>query len=206
MVSKLDPREIFAIPKVYDSYQKFVGAQQDRLNFLKDTVAPLVKSRVLDVGCGTGVNSEVFPQHVSYVGCDLSEKYINHAKQYYGNRAEFYAAPVGELQKLNLKPFDVVIVMAVLHHLSDDQIMKLCDEVSDLLVPGGLMITADPCYTKDQPRFSNFLTSFDRGQFVRFPQQYSSLLERKFSKVDVKMHPGKLLIFPHAGVIMIASK
>jgi hypothetical protein len=41
---------------------------------------------------------------------------------------------------------------------------------------------------------------------VRFPLQYSSLLERKFSKVDVKMHPGKLLIFPHAGVIMLASK
>jgi hypothetical protein len=84
--------------------------------------------------------------------------------------------------------------------------MKLCDEVSDLLVPGGLMITADPCYTTDQPRYSNFLTSSDRGQFVRFPRQYSSLLERKFSKVDVKMHPGKLLVFPHAGVIMLASK
>jgi 2-polyprenyl-3-methyl-5-hydroxy-6-metoxy-1,4-benzoquinol methylase len=122
VVSKLDPRKIFAIPKVYDSYQKFVGAQQDRLNFLKKTVAPLVKYRVLDVGCGTGVNCEVFPQHVSYVGCDLSEKYINHAKQHYGNRAEFYAAPVGELQKLNLEPFDVVIAMAVLHHLSDEQL------------------------------------------------------------------------------------
>ena len=82
----------------------------------------------------------------------------------------------------------------------------LSDEVSELLAPGGLMVTADPCFTKDQPKFSNFLTSFDRGQFVRFPDQYRNLLERKFSHVDLKMHPGKLLVFPHAGVIMVARK
>ena len=204
-VRKFDPRRILGIPNVYDSYQKMLGAQQGRLDFIRQTIAPRVKSRVLEVGCGTGINCEGFPNGISYVGCDVSEKYISHANEVYGNRAAFYAKSVGNLRDLHLEPFDVVIALAVLHHLNDNDIMNLCDEVQELLAPGGIFITADPCFTKDQPWYSNFATSFDRGQFVRNPTEYTNLLAKKFSKVETQMHNGKLLVIPHAGFIMFAS-
>ena len=202
---RLDPRRLLGIPNVYDSYQKMLGTQQGRLDFIRQTIAPRVKSRVLEVGCGTGINCEGFSDQIAYVGCDVSDKYINHAKETYGNRADFYAKSVGNLRHLHLEPFDVVIALAVLHHLSDDEIMNLCDEVKELLAPGGIFITADPCFTKAQPWYSNFATSFDRGQYVRTPSEYTSLLERKFLNVETQMHNGKLLVIPHAGFIMFAA-
>lgn len=200
-----DPRKILEAPAIYNFFQKMVGAQQGRLKLIQQIIAPIVKARILEVGCGPGINSEGFPKNISYVGCDISQSYINHAKQHYGDHAEFYATPVGKLRELQLEPFDVVIALAVLHHLSDENIINLCDEVADLLTPGGFFVTADPCFSVDQSRFENFIASCDRGQHVRYPEEYSKLLEKRFSKISITIQKGKLLLIPCSGIIMVAS-
>jgi 2-polyprenyl-3-methyl-5-hydroxy-6-metoxy-1,4-benzoquinol methylase len=200
-----DPRKVLEVPAIYNFFQKMVGAQQGRLEFIQQIITPMVKSRILEVGCGTGINSEAFPKNISFVGCDISQSYIDHAKQHYGDHAEFYATPVGKLRELQLEPFDVVIALAVLHHLSDEDIINLGDEVAELLTPGGLFVTADPCFSVDQPSFSNFIASCDRGQHVRYAEEYSKLLEKRFSKVSIAIQKGKLLFIPCSGIIMVAS-
>ena len=200
-----DPRKILEVPAIYNFFQDMVGARQGRRRFIEQTIAPMVKSRILEVGCGPGINSEAFPKNISFVGCDISQSYIDHAKQHYGDHAQFYATPVGELRELQLERFDVVMALAVLHHLSDDDIVKLCDEVADLLTPGGFFVTADPCFSVDQSRFSNFIASCDRGQHVRYGEEYSKLLEKRFSKVNVITLKGRLVFIPSSGIVMVAS-
>lgn len=199
-----DPRKILELPPVYNFFQKAVGADKVRRHFIEEYVVPLAGGRVLEVGCGPGTNCEWFPENIEYVGCDIDEKYIAYAKQQYGSRAEFYATPVGKLGELGLKPFNAVIAVAVLHHLSDSEVHTLCDEVAELLKPGGLFVTVDPCFTAEQSRFERYITSCDRGRFVRFPEQYQVLLKKRFPQVRSEMKRGKLLLIPDTGVIMIA--
>ena len=201
-----DPRKLLELPAVYNFFQEAVGANKGRRHFIQEFVVPLAGGRVLEVGCGPGTNCEWFPENVEYVGCDLDEKYIAYAKQRYGSRAEFYATPVGQLGKSGLKPFNAVMALAVLHHLSDNEVLTLCDEVAGLLKPGGLFVTGDPCFTADQSRPERFMTSCDRGRFVRFPEQYHALLKKRFPQVRSDIRRGRLLHIPNTGVIMTAIK
>src|SRR5262245_46296990 len=133
-----DPRKLLELPRVYNFFQKAVGADNGRREFVEKYIAPLAPARILEVGCGPVTNCQWLPDGIDYVGCDLSPEYIEYAKRRFAGRAEFYAAPVGDLTRLGLKPFDAVIALAVLHHLNDAQVLTLCDEARALLVPGGI--------------------------------------------------------------------
>lgn len=201
-----DPRKLLELPAVYDFFQEAVGANRGRRLFFERHVAPLAPARILEVGCGPGTNCRWLPDGLDYVGCDLSPEYIDFARRQYGDRATFHAASVGEMAALGLAPFDAVIAVAVLHHLSDQQVLTMCDEAAELLKPGGVLITADPCFTREQSRLSTFVTSLDRGRFVRFPEQYQALLGRRFPAVRAEVSAGRLLVIDQPGLLMVATK
>ncbi|HEX8170959.1 MAG TPA: class I SAM-dependent methyltransferase [Thermoanaerobaculia bacterium] len=199
-----DPRKILEIPRVYNFYQKAVGAERARRHFIQAKITPFAGKRVLEVGCGPGTNCGYWPANVEYVGCDVSERYITWAKKRYGDRGEFYAAGVGELRSLGLKPFDGILALNLLHHLSDDEVLRLCDEAITLLKADGVFITGDPCFNAGESRLAHFVTARDRGQFVRYPQQYEALLRQRFSEVAVDVGQNKLLIVMQSGIVMTA--
>jgi SAM-dependent methyltransferase len=102
-------------------------------------------------------------------------------------------------------PFDAIVALNLLHHLSDEQVVKLCEEARALLKPNGVLITGDPCFTVDQGAVERFVTSCDRGRFVRFPEQYQALVLRRFPNVRMEMKRGRLLVIQQAGVLMTAG-
>jgi SAM-dependent methyltransferase len=199
-----DPRKVLEYPPIYNLFQKAVGADKPRRAFIAKHIAPLGRARVLEVGCGPATNCAWMPREIEYVGCDQDEKYIAYARQQYGDRAEFYAAPVGQLQELGLKPFKAVIALALLHHLSDAQVLALCDEVLPLLEPGGTLMTGDPCFVVGMKRLERFITSRDRGRYVRYPEQYRDLLARRFRCVDMEVGQSRGTLIPQNGVAIKA--
>jgi SAM-dependent methyltransferase len=199
-----DPRKILEYPPVYNFFQWAVGANKPRRQFIEEQVVPLGNGRVLEVGCGPGTNCAFIPRSIEYVGCDLSEAYIAYARQRHGDRAEFFAAPVGQLAALGLKPFHAVIAIAVLHHLSDAEILTLCGEVIPLLEAGGVFITGDPCFVSGQKRLERYITSCDRGRYVRYPEQYRALLARSFPVVDMEVKRSQGTLIPNTGVLLKA--
>ena len=149
--------------------------------------------RVLDVGCGPGINAPAF-RHTDYLGVDLDEGYIRDARARHGDRFM-----VGDASNLDLpagSQFDCILVNSLLHHLDDDQVGRLLASVRDLLAPAGTLFVID-LYVPDSglPRR---LALADRGRFPRPLPQLRALIARS-CQIDVeepfRLHMGPLTLW-----------
>lgn len=119
---------ILSKPFLYDLFQELIGAHKYRKNFVGKFITPYPNKRILDIGCGTAKILNYHPAYISYYGFDFDNNYINAAKKYSGNRGSFFCANIAETKFENLKAFDTVLAIEVLHRLSDMEakiLMKL---------------------------------------------------------------------------------
>ena len=101
-----------------------------------------VGMRALEIGCGTGMFTEVFASTgATITGVDISEDLLERARRRNlpSNHVEFIAARIEDL-KLQ-EPCDAVIGSSVLHHLDVDQALE---NISRLLKPAGILSLAEP--------------------------------------------------------------
>lgn len=101
-------------------------------------------SRVLDVGCGTGIMERAYLElgAASIVGLDLSEAMLACA------RASFSDVPAERLRFechdildfTSSEPFDVVVIYNAYPHILDKE--ALVEATASLLVPGGRFLVA----------------------------------------------------------------
>lgn len=201
----LSPVHLLRFPLLYKLFQDVIGANAFRRRVIEEFSPCRPTTRVLEVGCGPGTNVEFLPDGVEYIGCDLSADYIAFARKRYSARGRFVHADVSQLPSLQIKGFDYVWAIALLHHLDDRQVHQLCLDAKEVLAPGGVFITADPCYSADQPAIERWITSKDRGRFVRTPDQYARLLERVFPGPDAFKVRGSLLA-PHSTCVVRAVR
>jgi len=95
--------------------------------------------RILEVGCGDGSFGQRlldrFPD-AYYVGIDISEA---PGRLFRGDesRAEFHSLPSSEYLSTDPEPFDLVLVVDVLHHVPHELREALMQDVRKLTAPGG---------------------------------------------------------------------
>jgi len=75
-----------------------------------------------------------------------------------------------------------VIIKAVLHHLSDEQISGMLKKLKNIMNPGGVLITLDSAFCPKQNPISRMLVSLDRGLFVREVDHYRAVLRKSSLK------------------------
>jgi 2-polyprenyl-3-methyl-5-hydroxy-6-metoxy-1,4-benzoquinol methylase len=130
--------------------------------------------RVLEIGCGTGIFTEIFAASgATIVAVDLSKDLLDkaRARNLPGDQVVFVEKPFEECDVDG--PFDAVIGSSVLHHLEIDASLR---RILQLLKPGGFLSFAEPNMLNPQvfmERHLQFLpifayTSPDETAFVRW--------------------------------------
>jgi SAM-dependent methyltransferase len=180
-------RSVLTHPWAYKALQTAVGAGRFRRYFVDHYVRPRAGERILDIGCGPGEIVPYLPEGVEYVGYDISPEYIEWARRRFPGRGEFYALPFQQSELARHRPFDTAIVIAVLHHLDDDEARNLLALLKRAVRPGGRVITADLVSIEGQNPVAQMMVDWDRGQNVRRSSEYAALATPIFDRVDAEV-------------------
>jgi SAM-dependent methyltransferase len=167
-------------------------------------IRPQPGNRVVDIGCGPGTMLPYLGP-VDYIGFDLNAAYIEHAKQTYSGQGTFFQGRVDEAADQLELGIDIVIAIAVLHHLSDQETRALFAAANRILRPGGRLITFDNVFTSPQNPIARLLIRLDRGKSVRTAGGYLSLAKEGFGEVEVDIR-SDLLRIPYTHCIMVCHK
>lgn len=198
-------RSVLSLPWAYNLWSKFIGAAAARRNYVEQYLRPNEGDRILDIGCGTGKMFDALPDWISYTGFDLNQAYVEQAASKYGSAAAFVHGEVGAAPQLPTDAFDVAIATGILHHLDDDEAMQLFELALGCLKPGGRLVTSDPVYGEGQSSAARFIISLDRGQNVRTREEYVSIAESVFRRVDVDIRHDRIRI-PYTHILMACTK
>jgi SAM-dependent methyltransferase len=175
-------KSFLAQPPVYIALQKAIGA--DRLRYRTiDRLELKPGQAVLDVGCGPAYYLDRLPD-VKYYGFDTDPGYIAWAKERWGERGEFECAIFGDEQVDRLPKFDAIMLLGLIHHLSDDDSRNLLRLATRALAVGGRVVSVDTVFEPAQGRVSHWMSANDRGEYVRTPEGFNALAGEYFGEVE----------------------
>jgi SAM-dependent methyltransferase len=175
-------RSILSAPLVYELVQRIFGAHAERVALVEDLIRPRPKDRILDIGCGPADILALMPD-VHYVGYDPNPRYTESARARFGDRAHFFAGRFQADDVARHEPFDVGLLLGVLHHLDDGEAGSLLGLMRAAIRPGGRLITLDNVFVEDQNFIARKLIEWDRGKNVRTPAGYRSLTTPYFDMI-----------------------
>jgi SAM-dependent methyltransferase len=175
--------KLVAIPWFYDLSQWLAGASQNRKVF-REEFSPLPeKGCVLDVGGGTGLSRLLLPMGWKYFCLDPDPQKLE------GFRAKFpddeaVQASACEIP-LDDESFDLCIMIAVSHHLTDEEFRFALSEIKRLLRPRGKFMLMDAVWNSANLR-GRFLWALDRGSYPKTREFLQSRLGACFSIQSIR--------------------
>ena len=193
---------VMGIPWVYKYFSSGIGKPESGAWFANEIIRAAPKARILDVGCGP---ADVVSRlgDVSYLGIDHNPKYIETARARFGSRAEFHCWDVTDTRLTALGKFDIVLMLGVLHHLTDGEIHTMLQHASTTLKPGGRLITFDCAVDRGQHPIARILARLDRGRYARTTDRYRELISKHLTPVEVVVRHD-LLRVPYTHTIITA--
>lgn len=192
-------------PVIYRLLQRALGADRGRRRFVDQYLDLERGMRVLDFGCGPADLVGHLPAGIDYLGVDFNPRYVAAARRRWGRRARFAVGSAGEVADAALGgPFDLVLLVALLHHLEDDAAGRVIAQARRILAPGGRLVTLDNVFTPSQSRIARYLIERDRGARVRTPEAYVALLRGAFPQVEWEVRED-LLRVPYTHFLARAS-
>ena len=199
-------RSILSFPFIYHSFQWLVGTPRMR-SFIFNQIDFPKNAKVLDIGCGPGELLNYIPADADYTGFDKDRDCILFAQKKYPSRGKFVQLDVNHHEQLKLheSAYDVVLLFSVLHHLDDNEVEKTLKLAWHCLKQGGLAISVDGVYLKEQSKAAKYILSKDRGQFVRTDEAYLKLVKKYFTETEVIIKK-KLLRIPTDLIIIKMKK
>ena len=151
-------------PRVYDPFLRYLGDHDIIQQVIRDELDLERKKRILDIGCGTGNVSRMFPKE-HYTGIDSDKNYIDFARRKYDK--DFICMSAVDL-KFENDHFDVIFTKDLFHHLADDLFSKVLAEMKRVLKPTGRVLILEICYQENNVSFyKKILNRFDRGKYIR---------------------------------------
>lgn len=151
-------------------------SQQKKI--IKETFDLKSEKKILDIGCGTGEFAGLL-NRTGYYGIDISIRYIEYAAKH--NRGNFKVMDAKKLEFPD-NTFDYILIMAILHHLNDSEARRVLAEAARVLKPDGkILVIEDAKIIKSENFIDRFLQSYDKGAFIRTPEQYKNMVADLFT-------------------------
>lgn len=179
-------------PRLYDWIQIIAGVERTRLRLKRhfDTFTP--GTYVLDFGGGTGSIAPSLPRNVQYFCLDIDAAKLAHLRS---------IAVVGDVTDAPIRSnsVDVVLSIAVSHHLSDEALDLMFSETRRILKNGGRLVFLDPL--AGSRIAARLLWSIDRGAHPRSADALHIALNRHLTVVHQERHT-----IWHDYLTMIATK
>lgn len=195
---------LLRFPWIYETFQSLMGAEKNLQRFVAQELRPTPGMRILDIGCGTGRLANYLGD-VTYIGFEPNASYVAQGMREQAHRdVTLHAGYFDEQSAAGVEPVDLAIVLAVLHHMSDEQAAELFRLLARIMKPGGRVVTLDNVYVAGQGMFERWIIGMDRGQNVRTPDTYSALPTASFDKVVG--HTAKNPRIPYTYWIMTCSQ
>jgi SAM-dependent methyltransferase len=133
---------------------------------------------VLDFGCGTGEMTALFPRE-RYVGMDLSSIYVKYARRTYGPR---FQVMDGTALGYADNTFDEGLVAGVFHHLPDEAVRWMAQELARVLKPAGRLLVMEDTPTRAWWNLpGRVVHAMDQGSYIRGEHEYLPLFEESFT-------------------------
>jgi SAM-dependent methyltransferase len=192
-------------PALYQAFQNAGGFFGARVKAIAEHLTLRSEMRVIDIGCGPGYILRHLPRGIDYVGFDIDQTYIDHARRSFGHLGKFHCRYFDAEAASEFAGADVVMMNGVLHHIADDELSETLANVRDVLNNDGILFTLDGCYRDGQSRIAKWLLDNDRGEFVRNRDGYDQVLSSAFEKVDLAIRNDYSWV-PYTFIIGISRK
>ncbi|HYA90801.1 MAG TPA: class I SAM-dependent methyltransferase [Thermodesulfobacteriota bacterium] len=156
-----------------------VGGRGKALHgFLGRIIAQEATETILEIGCGTGQFQKHFLNTANfYVAIDINLEYLNHCLRI--DHRPHFALSTSVCLPFKSQMFNTVFALFMLHHLSDDEMLRTLREIKRCLKPNGKLILVEPF--RDQRKwdwFGKFLVRFDRGRWIRHRNKFEHMLRQ----------------------------
>jgi SAM-dependent methyltransferase len=155
---------------------------------------------VIDIGCGPGYAVQWLPGS-QYFGFDVCGAYIDYATRRFGRRAVFYCDLFSPEYASRLPKADLVLMMGLLHHLTDEECISLLRLAKSAMKKGGKLLAMDGCYRDGQPRIARYFLDSDRGEYIRTPESYIRIVQSVFTEVIASLRED-LFFIPYTCMVL----
>ncbi|MFT4297944.1 MAG: class I SAM-dependent methyltransferase [Candidatus Woesearchaeota archaeon] len=117
---------------IADGYDELYGEEQERkLKLIKTRLKINSKTKILDIGCGTGISTNF---NCFCIGIDPSENLISIAKKKnYSVKHKYIVDCAENIEKMGFKQdeFDYVLCISAVHHINYlDKFLKIISRIS----------------------------------------------------------------------------
>lgn len=189
--------------QIYLGFQNLIGGRKVKRWLVENIYKLQSGESVLDLGCGTGDILNYFPKGIKYFGIDIRENYISAARKksnagvfFVGDAIKFLEEKSGVIEKVNL-----IICNGFLHHLNDEEAKNLLGNVRNFLKNGGRCVFLEPVYLLHQRKFSKWIMSLDRGQYIRYESEWKKLISSTFRSFETNILQG-LIFLPYNHILI----
>lgn len=134
----------------------------------------LGRPSLLDVGCGTGEYSHLFPAD-RYLGLDIRPAYIRFARRHNPDRRYVCADMIGWPGAG--EPFDLVMVNGVLHHLDEGTARALLTAAVAQTRPGGNLLVIEDVGLPGAGLGTRLVHWLDFGDFIRTREDWQRIVD-----------------------------
>jgi len=192
----------------YNLFLRMIGGEKARQWIAANFWNLKGGEKVVDIGCGLGDARNYLPENISYCGVDVSESYIRSAQKRFSDRGTFIlgdALNEKTYQDERFSMADIVLCNGLLHHLSDDDALKILEVSKNILRPGGRLICVEATYLIRQTKLSRWIVSLDRGEYVRFEDDWKILIRKVFPTGRTHIVTG-LIRIPYTHMIIECVK